>query len=273
VAAHRRVAYVAGEPYLWPAMTGAQTLEYAGRAELVLAGVVSRRTVHVSAMAAIGAATLILWAAEFAGFVAGGLPVAGSAYLALATASIIPVFAGIGAVASQIAPDRRMATEIGGGAVGLSFLLRVVADTVAGAGWLRWVTPLGWAEEMRPFAGPRPVVVLLPVLASVLLIGIAGRLRATRDIGSGLIPQRSGAKAGTRLLSSPAAQALRSQRGTLIAWALAFAVFSFILGVVASIGLVPAAPFQAGAAAVMVGIGVAAAAAGLAVFRRRDLIA
>jgi hypothetical protein len=36
---------------------------------------------------------------------------------------------------------------------------------------------------------------------------------------------------------------------------------------------VPAAPFQAGAAAVMVGIGVAAAAAGLAVFRRRDLIA
>ena len=31
VTAHRRVAYVAGEPFLWPAMTGAQTLEFLAR--------------------------------------------------------------------------------------------------------------------------------------------------------------------------------------------------------------------------------------------------
>jgi ABC-type Na+ transport system ATPase subunit NatA len=31
VRAHRRVAYVAGEPYLWPAMTGAETLEFLAR--------------------------------------------------------------------------------------------------------------------------------------------------------------------------------------------------------------------------------------------------
>ncbi len=31
VRAHRRVAYVAGEPFLWPAMTGAETLEFLGR--------------------------------------------------------------------------------------------------------------------------------------------------------------------------------------------------------------------------------------------------
>jgi len=31
VEAHRRVAYVAGEPFLWPAMTGAQTLEFLAR--------------------------------------------------------------------------------------------------------------------------------------------------------------------------------------------------------------------------------------------------
>jgi polyether ionophore transport system permease protein len=207
--------------------------EDAGRAELMLAGIVGRRTVYLSAMAAIGAATLILWAAEFAGFVAGRLPVGGSAYLALATVSVIPVFAGIGAVASQLAPTRRIAAEIGGGAVGLFFLLRVIADTVTGAGWLRWATPLGWAEDMRPFAGPRPVVLLLPVLASVLLLWAAARLGAARDVGSGLLPDRSGG-ASLRLLSSPTAQALRGQRGGLIAWAGSFAVFSFILGVVSS---------------------------------------
>ena len=31
VEAHRRVAYVAGEPFLWPALTGAETLEYLAR--------------------------------------------------------------------------------------------------------------------------------------------------------------------------------------------------------------------------------------------------
>jgi ABC-2 type transport system permease protein len=208
--------------------------EDAGRAELTLAGIVSRRTAYLAAMAAIGAATVILWAAEFAGFVVGGLPVGGSAYLALATVSVIGVFAGIGAVASQIAPARRIAAEIGGGAIGLFFLLRVIADTVAGAGWLRWATPLGWAEEMQPFAEPRPAVLLLPVLATMLLLGAAARLGAARDIGSGLLPDRSGAGASMRLLSSPTAQALRGLRGNLIAWAGSFALFAFILGVVSS---------------------------------------
>src|SRR5262249_28563778 len=99
---------------------------------------------------------------------------------------------------------------------------------------LRWAAPLGWGEEMRPFAGARPVVLLLPVVASALLLGIAARLGATRDIGSGLLPERTGASPRLWLLSSPTAQALRSQRDGLIAWAGGFAVFSFILGVVAS---------------------------------------
>jgi polyether ionophore transport system permease protein len=207
--------------------------EDAGRTELALAGIVSRRTAYLSAVGAIGAATLLLWAAEFAGFAVARLPLAGSAYLALATVSIIPVTVGAGAVASQVAPTRRIALEIGGGVVALFFLLRVIADTVAAAGWLRWLTPLGWAEELRPFAGPRPVVLLLPAVASVLLLLLAERLGATRDIGSGLLPERGGGSS-LRLLSSPAAQALRSQRDSLIAWGASFGVFAFILGVVSS---------------------------------------
>jgi polyether ionophore transport system ATP-binding protein len=31
VAAHRRLAYVAAEPYLWPGLTGAETLEFLAR--------------------------------------------------------------------------------------------------------------------------------------------------------------------------------------------------------------------------------------------------
>jgi polyether ionophore transport system permease protein len=207
--------------------------EDAGRTELVLAGIISRRAAYWSAMAAIGAATLVLWAAEFAGFALGRLPVAGSAYLALATASVVPVFAGLGAVASQIAPARRMALELGGVTAGLFLLLRAVADIASGAGWLRWATPLGWAEELRPFTGARPAVLLLPVAASVVLLWVAARLGASRDIGSGLLPAHDTAEPRLALLGSPTAQALRSQRDSLIAWAGSFAVFAFVFGVVA----------------------------------------
>jgi ABC-2 type transport system permease protein len=208
--------------------------EDSGRTELVLAGAVSRRAAYWSTMAAIGVATVILWAAEVAGLAAARLPLAGSAYQALATVSVVPVFAGLGAVASQVAPARRIALELSGAAVALFLLLRAVADTVSGAGWLRWATPLGWAEEMRPFTGARPAVLLLPAAASALLLVLAARLGAIRDVGTGLIAARDRSAPRLRLLSSPTAQAWRSQRDSLIAWAASFALFAFVFGVVAS---------------------------------------
>jgi ABC-2 type transport system permease protein len=201
---------------LLAAVRALRTEEDTGQIEVILAGRVGRGTTYLSAMAAIAAGTLILWVSEFIGFLAGGLPAGGSAYLALATASVVPVFVGVGAVASQLAPTRRIAVELGGAVVALMFLLRVIADTVSGVGWLRWVTPLGWAEELRPFTGAQPLVLLLPVTASVLLLVIAARIAAGRDIGSGLLPARERAAPRLRLLSSPTAQALRSERGSLI---------------------------------------------------------
>ena len=106
------------------------------------------------------------------------------------------MFVGVGALASQLAPTRRIALELGSGAVVLSLLLRTVGDTSTQLAWLRWATPLGWAEEMRPFAGPRPLVLLLPIAASALLILIAARIGAGRDIGTGIMPARDSCARG-----------------------------------------------------------------------------
>jgi ABC-2 type transport system permease protein len=217
---------------LLAAVRALRTEEDTGRIELVLAGGVGRGTAFLSAMVAIAAGMSVLWLAEFVGFVVGGLAAGGSAYLALATVSVVPVCVGVGAVASQLAPTRRIALELGGAVVGLLFLLRVIADTSSSVGWLRWATPLGWAEELRPFAGAQPLVLLLPVGASVLLLVAAARLAAGRDIGTGMLPERDTAEPRLRLLSSPTAQALRSERGSLIAWTGSVATFAFILGVV-----------------------------------------
>jgi ABC-2 type transport system permease protein len=209
--------------------------EDTGRMELVLAALLTRRTAYLAALSAIAAGVLLLWLAEAVGFMLGGLPAGGSAYLALATASVIPVYVAVGALVSQLAPTRRMALEIGNGLVGLSLLLRVVADTSSGASWLRWLTPLGWAEELRPFtSSEQPLALLLPLAATVLLLAAAAKLYAVRDIGTGVLPAHDNAAPRMRLLSSPLAQGLRSERPTILAWLLSIGVFAFILGAVST---------------------------------------
>ncbi|MEA2301772.1 MAG: polyether ionophore transport system permease protein [Solirubrobacteraceae bacterium] len=208
--------------------------EDAGRAELVLSGVVGRTGVYVTALTAIGAATAILWTAAFAALAVGGLPVGGSAYLALAIVSVAPVFAGVGAVAGQLASTRRLATQLGAGVLALAFVLRVVADTSPGLGWVRWTTPLGWSEELRAFTGPHPAVLLVLAAAALALLAGAGRLARDRDIGAGLIPARDRAEPRLGLLSSPTAQALRAERGSLVAWVVGTGFFGFVMGTIST---------------------------------------
>lgn len=219
---------------LLAAVRALRTEEDAGRMELVLAAAVGRRTAYLAAMLAIAAGTLLLWLAELIGFLAGGLPLGGSAYLALATVSVVPVCVGIAAIASQLAPTRRIALELAGAVVGVLFVLRVIADTSSGAGWLRWATPLGWAEELRPFSSPQPLVLLLPLAAGALLLAIAARIAVGRDIGTGLVSARDTAEPHLRLLRNPLTQALRSERGSLIVWLLSVGAFGFILGTIST---------------------------------------
>jgi ABC-2 type transport system permease protein len=206
--------------------------EDSGRTDLMLCGVSSRRKAFLARLAAIAAGATVLWLALFLSFLAGELPVGDSAYLALAVVSVVPVFVGVGAMSSQLAPTKRTATGLATGALVIAFALRTVAAiSSAGLDWLRWTTPLGWAEELRPFADPRPLVLLLPaVTATILLVG-AGMLSGRRDIGSGLLPARDSATPRLRLLGSPEAQAFRSERGALIAWLAGAGAFALLMGV------------------------------------------
>jgi polyether ionophore transport system permease protein len=206
--------------------------EDSGRAEILLALPIHRRTTFSASMSAIAAGTAVLWLAAFGGFVVGGLPTDGSMYLALSIASVIPVFAGVGALVSQVASSKRIALELGGAMVGVFFLLRVIADTSSSAGWLRWLTPLGWAEELRPFTGAHPAVLLLPGLASAALLLASLRIASRRDVGSGLLPAHDATKRRLYLLSSSTAQALRGELGSLTAWVLGLGALGLVIGIV-----------------------------------------
>ncbi len=206
--------------------------EDAGRAELVHAGTMSRVVVFAANMVGIALGATALWLALFVGFVAGELPAGGSAYLALEIVSVVPVFVGVGTLASQVAPSRRLATGLSTGVLVVAFVLRAVGDTTSGLGWLRWASPLGWAEELRAFTGSQPAVLVLPALLSVALLVTAVSLLVRRDIGRGLLQAHDRAKPRLGLLGSPTEQALRSERGSLVAWVLGFGAVAFITGVI-----------------------------------------
>jgi polyether ionophore transport system permease protein len=216
------------------AVRALRTEEDAGRAELVLAGAVTRGTVFGAGMGAVAAGVLLLWLGETAGFIAGGLPAGESAYLALASATVAAVFAGVGALASQLAPSRRIALELGNAMVAVALLMRVAADTSTGLGWLRWLTPLGWAEELRPFSGAQPLVLIAPALATALLLALAARISAARDLGTGVLSAHDSAPPRLRLLSSPSAQALRDERASLAIWGVSVAAFALVLGMISA---------------------------------------
>ena len=219
---------------LWGVLAAVRAMraeEDAGRQELVLAGPVGRATVFRAALLGIAAGAAVLWLSLFVGVLLGRAGVGGSAYLALALVSPIPVFVGVGALASQAAPTKRVATAIGGGVLAAALLLRMAADT-SSAGWLRWATPLGWAEELRPFTAAQPLVLLLPAAASALLLVASARIARRRDIGAGLLAAHDSAPPRLALLSSPIALALRTLRGGLLGWLAGIGAFALIMGVI-----------------------------------------
>ena len=206
--------------------------EDAGRTEVLLVGSVTRETMFGSITAGIAITVAALFVAVALGAVAGGLTLQGSAYFGLVLASVVAVYAAIGAVANQVFPTRRGALGVSGAILGLDFLLRVIADTTDHF-FVHWFTPMGWAEEMRAFSGSRAIVLVLPLCLVAALLSAAAALNAKRDVGAGYVEPRDTAPPRATLLGSPFRLALRLDRITIASWVAAIAVFAFVIGTVA----------------------------------------
>ncbi len=116
------------------------------------------------------------------------------------------------------------------------YVLRAVGDVAheAGPGWPTWLSPIGWGQQFRPYAGDRWWVLLITTGFAAVMIAFAYVLVATRDLGTGLIPERPGPAAAAAWLRSPPALAWRLQRATLAAWIGGFALPGLAFGSIAS---------------------------------------
>ncbi|HEX6756266.1 MAG TPA: ABC transporter permease [Mycobacteriales bacterium] len=206
--------------------------EEAGRTELVGAGVVGRYAVLASGLlvALIGAVSVAVLLV--AGLVALGLPLAGSVATGLAVASAVLVFAAAAALTAQIGASARAAAGSAGALLGAAYVLRAAGD--ASTGTLSWLSPIGWAQAVRPYAGQRWAVLLLPAVLAVALAAGAAALVPRRDVGAGLLPSRLGPPDAAPGLRSPWALACRLQRGTLLGWTVGYLLAGIAVGTVAA---------------------------------------
>jgi ABC-2 type transport system permease protein len=208
--------------------------EETGRLELVGSTAVGRRAPLAVAITVASAANLILFVLTAAVLVFTRLPLTGAIAFGLAEAGAGIAFAAIAAVAAQVSGTARGARGIAIAVLGLIFLFRAVGDSGGSHSltWLSWLSPIGWAELVRPFGGERSWVLALPVLAAVAGTAAAFGLAARRDQGAGLMQPGPGPAAAGRLLSGPAELSWRLQRSAVAGWAAGFLVGGLAIGVV-----------------------------------------
>lgn len=211
--------------------------EEAGRLELVGAGVVGRQAALVAALLFVAGTSLLVGALTSIGLAWAGMPAGGAVAFGAAWAGTGLAFGAVAAVAAQLTVSARAATGLASGVLGAAYLLRAVGD-VTGVhgepGWLSWLSPIGWSQQVRAFAGDRWSVLVLLVAFTVVTAALAVVLAGRRDIGGGLLADRPGPAAGGALLGSSWGFAWRLQRAALLGWAVAFLVLGAVVGGVAT---------------------------------------
>jgi polyether ionophore transport system permease protein len=205
-----------------------RTEEETGRSELVAAGVVGRYASLTAALLTAGLANLAIVLLTTLGLLGTKLPAGGALALSLSIGVTGVLFAAVAAVAAQLTESARAAIGISAAVLGVAYLLRALGDI--GPTWVSWLSPMGWAMRIEPFAANRWWVLALMVALLAVLTGAAYQLAGRRDLGAGLLPQRPGPAQAAPGLRSTLALAWRLQRGILTGWVVGMALWGATLG-------------------------------------------
>ncbi|QKW37574.1 ABC transporter permease [Actinomadura sp. NAK00032] len=210
--------------------------EETGRAELVSSAAVGRQGRLATALLVAGGLGLLAGLLAAVLTAAFGLPAAGCVAYGLAVTLVGWLFVGVGVLFAQVFEHSRTAIGASAGVFGASIVLRaigdasLVADPQSPLRHLSWASPFGWAFQVRPFAGERWWVLLLPFACAVLAVAAAAALGVRRDVGAGLIPARPGRATATGRFGTAWALAWRLQRGAMIGWGIGVALFAVAFG-------------------------------------------
>ena len=202
--------------------------EDAERTEVLRSSVVGRHAPTAAAVAVVTGANLVVAALSAAGFIAFGYATVGSIALAGSAAACGIVFTAVAAVTAQVASGSRATLGSASALLGVAFVLRAVGDI--GDNAVRWLSPIGWAQGVRAYAGERSWPVLLSLGIAVTLTAGAFWLSTRRDLGSGLLPGRPGPSGASGPVTTPIGLAVRLQRGPVVGWSIGLFITGAVYG-------------------------------------------
>jgi ABC-2 type transport system permease protein len=212
--------------------------EEAGRSELVGSGPVGR---HAPLTAALGVVvvTNLVAALLLAGtlIVGAGYPTEGSVLFALMFAGGGWLFAAVAGVAAQITRTAGKARSDSLAILAASFAPTLIIEGAGTISRLRWLSPVTWIRQAAPYAGDRWSMLLITVAVAAVVTAAAYVLSARRDLGMGMLPDRSGGIGPSQAppaLRSPLALAWRLHKDQLIAVGSALGMFSIVFGLTAT---------------------------------------
>lgn len=212
--------------------------EESGRAELVRSAVVGRHANTTAALIVVCGASLLTGLLIAAGIASLGLEnvtAEGSWIFGIGLALVGVVFAGVAAVTAQINEHARTAGGLAGVVLALTYTLRAAGDmSQIGGNFLSWLSPIGWGQQTRMWVDDRWWPLLLSVVLTIILIGLAFALSVRRDFAAGLVQPRLGSPTATKSMGTPLGLAWRLQRSSAIWWTVAIVVFAFGYGGLAS---------------------------------------
>lgn len=200
--------------------------EESGMAELIGAQVVGRHAALSAALTLAAGAVLAGAALSTVGLCLVGAPVVGALDFGLCLTVMGLTGAGVAAVSVQVAGSARGAGQLGLGALGVLYLMRMIGDTTLPG--LSWLSPFGWAEKSAPFADNAWWIVVPGLIAFRLLVGGSFVLLDRRDLGAGLVPPRRGRARGR--LRGASGLTWRLLRGSVAWWFVGFGVLGVVVG-------------------------------------------
>jgi len=249
---------------VWGLLASARLLrgeEEAGRFEVLLAGRTTRGRAAAASLAGLGVGLFVLWAVTAVAVAVFGrsadppFSVSASLFAALTVVAPAAIFLAVGALCGQLAPTRRQAATWAASAFGLVYLLRVVAYSGTSLRWLfTWVgaAVVGASVDLPS---------LLAAGVNVASVGIF--VLGVGTLVHGLAPRFVGAVAYGVVAWSFLVEIVGTSLGASH-WLLDLSVLHHI-------ARAPAVGVRWDSVAILIALGVVAAAGRMLAFARRDL--
>jgi ABC-2 type transport system permease protein len=119
--------------------------------------------------------------------------------------------------------------------LGVTFVVRMIADSGSETAWLLWFTPFGWAEGVRPYTANDAAPILLGFAVTAVLVGVALVLADRRDAGAGVISSRDVVALRPFGLRSIVGLVVRLDAPVLAAWCLGAVACGLAFGTIAKV--------------------------------------